>query len=85
MKQKETWKNKGMDHLTNNREKFDVWIRTTIGGDFRWKIPPIKSLLFQKRNADLILGDIEENGCVFPESNLFIEQVRSNRRDGQDE
>jgi hypothetical protein len=86
MRQKATWKIMGIDKfLTGSKEDFDAWIRDTIGGNFRRKVRPLDLLSNRKIVANLILVDIERNGGVFPGSNVFIERVRSKRRDGQDE
>lgn len=72
-------------YFTGSKEDFDAWIRDTFGSNFRRKVRPLDLLSNRKIVADLILGDIERNGGVFPGSDVFIERVRSKRRDGQDE
>ena len=53
----------------------DCWMRETIGSDFRRRIRPQDTRSNRKMVADLILGDIERNDGVFPDSNAFVERT----------
>ncbi len=63
------------DYLTGAWEEFEAWIRTTIGGDFRWKIRPQNNIANREMGADLITNAIKRNGGIFPEKNSLIERI----------
>ena len=63
--------------MTGSKDEFEAWIRDTIGGRFRWKIRPRDTPVYRKMVADLILDEIENSEGGFPESNAFIERVKS--------
>lgn len=65
-------------HLDGTWEEFEARIRETVGSDFRWRVRPQDTRSTRsnrKMVADLILGDIERNHGVFPESNAFVERM----------
>jgi len=66
----------GMDeYLTCTWEEFEVWIRSTIGSNFRWKIRPLDNYSNRKMIADLIRDAMKRNNGVFPRNDAFIEPV----------
>ncbi len=63
------------EYLTGAWEEFEAWIRTTIGGDFRWKIRPQDNVENREMVADLITDAMKRNGGIFPEKNSFVERI----------
>jgi hypothetical protein len=63
------------NYLKGSWEKFEQWIRNTIGSDFRWRVRPMDKQSNRKMVADLVLNDIKENNGVFPDKNSFIERT----------
>ena len=63
------------DYQGGTWEEFEEWIRTTIAGDFRWKIRPQDSASNREMVASLIQAAIKRNDGKFPEKNWFIERV----------
>ena len=62
-------------NLDGSWEEFEQWSRDTIGSDFRWRIRPRDSAANRKMVVSPVLEDIERNGDVFPEKNVFIEKT----------
>ncbi len=62
------------NHLDGSWERFEQWIRNTIGPDFRWRVRPMDKRSNRQMIAKLVTSDIKENNGVFPEKNAFIER-----------
>jgi hypothetical protein len=56
-------------------EEFEAWIRTTIGGDFRWKIRPQDTPSNREMVADLIMDAIKRNKGALPDGNVFVQRI----------
>jgi len=56
-------------------EKFEQWIRNTIGSDFRWGVRLMDKRSNRFMVADLVQNDIKEKNGLFPEKNSFIERT----------
>jgi len=56
-------------------EKFEQWIRNTIGSDFRWGVRLMGKRSNRFMVADLVQNDIKEKNGLFPEKNSFIERT----------
>ncbi len=66
---------KNMDnYLDGSWEKFEQWIRNTIGSDFRWRVRPMDKRANRQMISELVQNDIKKNKGVFPENNSFIER-----------
>ena len=63
------------EHPEGTWEKFEAWIRDTIGSDFRWRVRPQDTPSNREMVASLILDGIRRNNGVFPERNAFIERL----------
>ena len=63
------------EDITGTWEEFETWIRTTIGGDFRWKIRPQETPSNREMVADLIKDAINRNNGTFPDGNAFVERI----------
>jgi hypothetical protein len=63
------------NYLEGSWEKFEQWIRNTIGSDFRWRVRPMDKRSNRKMVAELVQNDIKENKGVFPEKHSFIERI----------
>jgi len=57
------------NYLDGSWEKFEQWIRNTIGSDFRWRIRPMDKRANRQMVIDLVQKEIEKNDGVFPENN----------------
>jgi hypothetical protein len=64
------------EYLGGTWEEFEEWIRTTIAGEFCWKIRPQDNVSNREIVADLIKEAMKRNDGTFPEKNSFIERVR---------
>jgi len=62
------------NYLDGSWQKFEQWIRNTIGSDFRWRVSPMDKRANRKMIAELVQNDIKKNNGVFPEKNSFIER-----------
>ena len=62
-------------YLTGSWQEFEAWIRTTIGGDFRWKIRPRDDVANREMVVDRIKDAMTRNDGTFPEKNSFIERI----------
>ncbi len=62
------------NYLDGSWEKFEQWIRNTIGSDFRWRVRPMDKRSNRQMLAELVQKDIKENKGIFPENNAFIER-----------
>ena len=62
------------NYLDGSWEKFEQWIRNTIGSDFRWRVRPMDKRSNRQMLAERVQNDIKENNGVFPEKNAFIER-----------
>jgi hypothetical protein len=62
------------DILGGSWPDFEAWIRTTIGGKFRWGARPRDN----RENRQMVAGSIREsirkNNGTFPQRNAFIER-----------
>ena len=67
------------NHLDGSWEKFEQWIRNTIGSDFRWRIRTMDNRASRQMFAELVQKNIKENNGVFPEKNSYIERTRQVR------
>lgn len=63
------------NYLDGSWEKFEQWIRNTIGSDFRWRVRLMDKRSNRKMVVDLVQNDIKENNGVFPDNNSFIERT----------
>jgi hypothetical protein len=63
------------NYLDGSWEKFEQWIRNTIGSDFRWCVRPMDKRSNREMIAELVQNEIKENSGVFPEKNSFIERI----------
>ncbi len=61
------------NQISGTWEEFEVWIRTTIEGDFCWRIRPRDDASNRQMVADLILDSIKRNNGTFPKHNSFIQ------------
>jgi hypothetical protein len=61
--------------LEGTWEEFEVWIRETIGSDFRWLIRPQDSSVNREMIADSVLKDTKRVNGVFPGKNAFVEKA----------
>ena len=64
------------NYLDGSWEKFEHWIRNTIGSDFRWRVRPMDQRANWQMITKLVQKDIKakaHNG-VFPEEISFIER-----------
>ena len=62
------------NYLDGSWEKFEQWIRNTIGSDFCWHVRPMDNRSNRQMIAKLVQNDIKENNGVFLEKNTFIER-----------
>ena len=62
------------NYLDGSWEKFEQWIRNTIGSDFRWRVWPMDKRSNRQMLAERVQNDIKENNGIFPEKNAFIER-----------
>jgi hypothetical protein len=62
------------NYLDGSWEKFEQWIRNTIGSDFRWCVTPMDKRSNREMIAQLVLNEINQNSGVFPEKISFIER-----------
>ncbi len=62
------------NYLDGSWEKFEQWIRNTIGSDFRWRVRPMDKRPNRQMIAELVQNDSEENNGVFPEKNACMAQ-----------
>ena len=62
-------------YLDSSSEEFEVWIRRTIGSDFRWKIRPLDNPSNRKMIAGLIQDALKRNKGIFPKNDAFIEPI----------
>jgi len=62
------------NYLDGSWEKFEQWIRNTIGSDFCWHVRPMDNRSNRQMIAKLVQNDIKENNGVFPEKNTCIER-----------
>ncbi len=63
------------NHLDGSWEKFELWIRNTIGSDFRWRIRTMDTRASRQMLAELVQKNIKESNGVFPEKNSYIERT----------
>ena len=63
------------NYLEGSWEKFEQWIRNTIGSDFRWRVRLMDKRSNRKMVAELVQNDIKESKGVFPEKHSFIERI----------
>ncbi len=61
------------NYLDGSWEKFEQWIRNTIGSEFSWRVRPMDKRFNREMIAKLVQNDIKENDGVFAEKNSFIE------------
>lgn len=61
--------------LVGSWSDFEAWIRSTIGGDFIWKVRPRDSAKNRQMVADSIIEAVSNNGGSFPERNAFLERI----------
>ena len=62
------------NYLGGSWEKFEQWIRNTIGSDFCWRVRPMDKRTNRQMVAELVQNDIKENSGTFPEKNAYIER-----------
>ena len=62
------------NYLEGSWEKFEQWIRNTIGSNFRWRVRTMDNYASRQMLAELIQKNIQENNGVFPKKNPYIEQ-----------
>ncbi len=62
------------NYLDGSWEKFEHWIRNTIGSDFRTRVRPMDKRANRQMIAKLVQKDIKAHNGVFPEENSFIER-----------
>ncbi len=62
------------NYLDGSWEKFEQWIRNTIGSDFCWRVTPMDKRSNRQMIAELVQNDIKVNNGIFPENNSFIER-----------
>jgi hypothetical protein len=70
------------NYLDGSWEKFEQWIRNTIGSEFSWRVRPMDKRSNREMIAKLVQNDIKGNDGVFPEKNSFIER-KGKRRETQ--
>ncbi len=70
------------NYLDGSWEKFEQWIRNTIGSEFSWRVRPMDKRSNREMIAKLVQNDIKGNDGVFPEKNSFIEP-KGKRRETQ--
>ncbi len=63
------------EYLNSSWEEFEVWIRRTIGSDFRWKVRPLDNPSNRKMIAGLVQDALKRNNGVFPKNDAFIERI----------
>ena len=59
------------NYLDGSWEKFEQWIRNTIGSDFRWRVRPMDKRSNRQMLAEHVQNDIKENKGFFPEKNTL--------------
>ena len=62
------------NYLDGSWEKFEQWIRNTIGSDFCWRVTPMDKRSNRQMIAELVQNDIKKNNEIFSEKNSFIER-----------
>lgn len=62
------------NHLDGSWEKFEQWIRNTIGSDFRWRVRPMDKRSIWQMLPERVQNDIKENNGGFLEKNTIIER-----------
>ncbi len=62
------------NYLDGSWEKFEQWIRNTIGSDFRWRVRPMDKRSNWQMLPERIQNDIKENNGGFLEKNTIIER-----------
>ena len=62
------------NYLDGSWEKFEQWIRNTIGSDFCWRVRPMDKRSNRQMIAERVQDNIKENNGIFPEKNAFIER-----------
>ena len=62
------------NYLDGSWEKFEQWIRNTIGSDFCWRVRPMDKRSNREMIAKLVQNNIKENDGIFPEKNTYIER-----------
>jgi hypothetical protein len=70
------------NYLDGSWQKFEQWIRNTIGSEFSWRVRPMDKRSNREMIAKLVQNDIKGNDGVFPEKNSFIER-KGKRRETQ--
>ena len=70
------------NYLDGSWEKFEQWIRNTIGSEFSWRVRPMDKRSNREMIAKLVQNDNKGNDGVFPEKNSFIER-KGKRRETQ--
>jgi len=63
------------NYLDGSWEKFEQWIRNTIGSDFRWRVRLMDKRANREMISELVQNNIKRNNGVFPEDNSFIERI----------
>jgi len=62
------------NYLDGSWEKFEQWIRNTIGSNFRWIVRPMDKPANRQMVAELVPKDIKEHNRAFPQKNSSIER-----------
>lgn len=62
-------------YLDSSWEEFQVWVRSAIGPDFRWKVRPLDNPSNRKMIAGLIQDAWKRNNGVSPKNDAFIERI----------
>ena len=69
------------NYLDGSWEKFEQWIRNTIGSDFRWRVRPMDKRSNRQMIIDLVQNDIKKNKGVFPRRKIHLLNENNRRRE----
>jgi hypothetical protein len=69
-------KGKELDEVLNGPwERFEEWIRKTIGGNFTWSLRPFDSPENRQMVMDAIVDEIKRKGGTFPKKGPWVERL----------